>query len=77
VIAGFLDGPEQLALWAAALAIDYLGPLVGGMRGWRISPAGLPLDAGVTPAALLGLTVVACLWWSYFDWVIFVGVPVV
>jgi hypothetical protein len=47
------------------------------MRGWRISPAGLPLDAGVTPAALLGLTVVACLWWSYFDWVIFVGVPVV
>jgi low temperature requirement protein LtrA len=33
VIAGFLDGPEQLALWGAALAIDYLGPLVGGMRG--------------------------------------------
>jgi low temperature requirement protein LtrA len=99
VIAGFLDGPEQLALWGAALAIDYLGPLVGGMRGWRISPAhfverfgliiiialgesivaiglgaaGLPLDAGVTSAALLGLTVVACLWWSYFDWVIFVA----
>ncbi len=99
VIAGFLDGPEQLALWGAALAIDYLGPLVGGMRGWRISPthfverfgliiiialgesivaiglgtAGLPLDAGVISAALLGLTVVACLWWSCFDWVIFVA----
>jgi low temperature requirement protein LtrA len=99
VIAGFLDGPEQLALWGAALAIDYLGPLVGGMRGWRISrahfverfgliiiialgesivaigfgAAGLPLDAGVISAALLGLTVVACLWWSYFDWVIFVA----
>jgi low temperature requirement protein LtrA len=99
VIAGFLDGPEQLALWGTALAIDYLGPLVGGMRGWRISPAhfverfgliiiialgesivaiglgaaGLPLDPGVIAAALLGLTVVACLWWSYFDWVIFVA----
>jgi len=99
VIASFLDGPEELALWGAALAIDYLGPLVGGMRGWRISPvhfverfgliiiialgesivaigvgaAGLPLDTGVITAALLGITVVACLWWSYFDWVIFVA----
>jgi low temperature requirement protein LtrA len=99
VIAGFLDGPEQLALWGAALAIDYLGPLVGGMRGWRISPAhfverfgliiiialgesivaievgatGLQLDAGVIAAALLGIKVAACLWRSYFDWVIFVA----
>jgi low temperature requirement protein LtrA len=99
VVAGFLDGPEQLALWGAALAIDYLGPLVGGMRGWRISPAhfverfgliiiialgesivaigvgaaGLQLDGGVIAAALLGIIVAACLWWSYFDWVIFVA----
>jgi low temperature requirement protein LtrA len=99
VIAGFLDGSGQLALWGAALAIDYLGAMVGRMRGWRISPAhfverfgliiiialgesivaigvgaaGLPLDAGVMAAALLGITVVACLWWSYFDWVIFVA----
>jgi Bacterial low temperature requirement A protein (LtrA) len=99
VIAGFLDGSGQLALWGAALAIDYLGAMVGRMRGWRISPAhfverfgliiiialgesivaigvgaaGLPLDPGVIAAALLGITVVACLWWSYFDWVIFVA----
>jgi low temperature requirement protein LtrA len=99
VIAGFLDGSGQLALWGAALAIDYLGVMVGRMRGWRISPAhfverfgliiiialgesivaigvgaaGLLLDAGVIAAALLGITVVACLWWSYFDWVIFVA----
>jgi low temperature requirement protein LtrA len=99
VIAGFLDGSGQLALWGAALAIDYLGAMVGRMRGWRISPAhfverfgliiiialgesivaigvgaaGLLLDAGVIAAALLGITVVACLWWSYFDWVIFVA----
>jgi low temperature requirement protein LtrA len=99
VIAGFLHGPWQLALWGAALAIDYLGAMAGRMRGWRISPAhfvkrfgsiiiialgesivaigvgatGLPLDAGVLGAALLGITVVACLWRLYFDWVAFVA----
>ena len=38
-----------------------------------IGVARLPLDAGVIAAAVLGFTVVACLWWSYFDWVIFVA----
>src|SRR5206468_10844943 len=90
VVAGFLNGAGQLACWGAALAIDYLGVLVGHMRGWRVSPehfverfgliviialgesivaigvgaAGLPLDAGVIGASLLGVTVAACLWWS-------------
>ena len=97
VIAGFLKGPGQLALWGAALAIDYVGAAAGHMRGWRVSPAhfverfglvviialgesivairvgaaGLNLDASVIAAALLGITVVACLWWSYFDWVVY------
>jgi low temperature requirement protein LtrA len=99
VIAGFLGGAAQLSLWGAALAIDYLGVLIGHMRGWRVSPehfverhgliviialgesivaigvgaAGLPLDAGLIAAALLGIAVVASLWWSYFDWVAFVA----
>jgi len=99
VIAGFFDGTAQLALWGAALAIDYLGILAGHMRGWRVSPehfverhglvviialgesivaigvgaAGLPLDGGLIAAALLGIAVVASLWWSYFDWVAFVA----
>jgi low temperature requirement protein LtrA len=99
VVAGFLEGPAQLALWGAALAIDYLGVLVGHMRGWRVSPehfverhglviiialgesiiaigvgaAGLPLEPGVILAALLGIAVSACLWWSYFDWAIFIA----
>jgi low temperature requirement protein LtrA len=99
VAAGFLNGSAQLAFWGAALAIDYLGVLLGHMRGWRVSPehfverfgliiiialgesivaigvgaAGVPLDAGVIAAALLGITVAACLWWSYFDWVVFVA----
>jgi low temperature requirement protein LtrA len=99
VIAGFLHGSAQLAVWGAALAIDYLGVLLGHMRGWRVSPehfverfgliiiialgesivaigvgaAGLGLDAGEIGAALLGITVAACLWWSYFDWVVYIS----
>jgi low temperature requirement protein LtrA len=97
VAAGFVHGSARLALWGAALAILHLSPLVGHMRGFRVSPehfvepfgliiiialgesivaigvgaAGLPLDAGVVSAALLGITVAACLWWSYFDWAIY------
>ena len=96
--AGFVHGSAQLGLWCAALAVDYLGVLLGHMQGWRVSPehfverfgliviialgesivaigvgaAGLPLDAGVIGAALLGITVASCLWWSYFDWVIYI-----
>jgi low temperature requirement protein LtrA len=99
VVAGFLDGASQMAMWGAALAVDYLGVLVGHMRGWRVSPehfverhgliviialgesivaigigaAGVPLSAGVIVAALLGMAVVAAIWWSYFDWVVFVA----
>jgi low temperature requirement protein LtrA len=99
IVAGFLDGPAELALWGAALAILYLGPLLGFMRGFGLSPAhfverfgliiiialgesivaigvgaaGLPLDAGVIGAALLGVVVSSCLWWSYFDWTVYVS----
>jgi low temperature requirement protein LtrA len=98
-VAGFLHGSAQLALWGAALAIDYLGVLLGHMRGWRVSPehfverfgliiiialgesivaigvgaAGLPLHGDVIAAALLGIAVAACLWWSYFDWVVYIS----
>jgi low temperature requirement protein LtrA len=99
IVAGFFDGSTQLALWSAAVAVSYLGALVGHMRGWRVSPehfverfgliiiialgesivaigvgaSGVPLAAGVITAALLGITVTACLWWSYFDWAIYIG----
>jgi len=99
VVASFFDGAAELALWIAALVIDYLDALVGNGRGWRISPAhfverhgliiiialgesivaigvgaaGLPLDAARITAALLGMVVAASLWWSYFDWVIYVS----
>ena len=36
--AGFLEGDQRTALWLMALAIDYLGVLVGRGAGWRLSP---------------------------------------
>ncbi|HZQ76731.1 MAG TPA: low temperature requirement protein A [Acidimicrobiia bacterium] len=38
-----------------------------------IGAQGLRLDGGVIAAALLGMTAVACLWWAYFDWVVYVA----
>jgi low temperature requirement protein LtrA len=97
LIASTAHGPVKVLLWATAAAIDYLGTLVGRMRGWRLSPAhfverfgqiilvalgesvvaigvgaaGLDLTPGLISAVLLGITVVASLWWSYFDWVVY------
>jgi low temperature requirement protein LtrA len=39
IAAGFAGGDVKPALWAVALAVDYLGPLVGGASGWRVHPA--------------------------------------
>jgi low temperature requirement protein LtrA len=99
LVASPLHGTAKLVCWGAAAAVDYLGPLIGHMRGWHLSPrhfverfgqiilialgesvvaigvgaAGLELDPGLITAVLLGITVVACLWWSYFDWVVYVA----
>lgn len=37
-----------------------------------IGTQGLRLDAGLIVASLLGIATVACLWWTYFDWVVYV-----
>ncbi len=99
LVAGFLDGTVQLAIWVVAILVDYLGGLVGRARGWRVAPehfverhgliviialgesivaiglgaAGIPLDAGLIAAALLGVLVACMLWWSYFDWVTYIA----
>jgi len=93
VVAGLLEGDARIAVWAVALAIDYLGPAVIGVGGgWRVARehfaerhglivlialgesliaigvgAGLELGTGVLVGAALGITVVAALWWLYFD----------
>jgi low temperature requirement protein LtrA len=38
VVAAFTDGALQGALWVIALLIDYGGPVVRGMEGWRLHP---------------------------------------
>jgi low temperature requirement protein LtrA len=38
-----------------------------------VGAAGVPLDPAMIAAALLGMVVAAALWWSYFDWVIYVS----
>jgi low temperature requirement protein LtrA len=99
VIAGFLDGTPQMAVWAVALTIDYGWLLVTSMRGWRIEvdhfverhgliiiialgesivaigigAHGVALGAEVIAAALLAMTIACALWWSYFDWVIYIS----
>jgi low temperature requirement protein LtrA len=99
LVASPLHGAAKLVCWAVAAVIDYGGPLLGHMRGWRLSPvhfvdrfgdvilialglsvvsigvgaAGLELSPALLFAVLLGFLVVACLWWSYFDWVVYVA----
>jgi low temperature requirement protein LtrA len=59
VIAGFFAGTAQLGLWGAALAIDYLGVLVGHMRGWRVSPEHFVERHGLVVIIALGESIVA------------------
>jgi low temperature requirement protein LtrA len=93
LVAGFLHGGWQVALWVVAIVILYSGALIGRGRGVRISPAhfaeryglivlialgesivaigvgasGTELTAGVIGAAVLGIGVIAAVWWAYFD----------
>lgn len=59
VIAGFLDGSAQLIMWSAALAIDYLGVLVGHMEGWRLSPEHFVERHGLVIIIALGESIFA------------------
>jgi low temperature requirement protein LtrA len=38
VAAGFVDGALRPLLWLAALLVGFLGPLLGGISGWRVQP---------------------------------------
>jgi low temperature requirement protein LtrA len=99
VAAALLNGTAQLGCWVALAAVSYLGVLLGGGRGWQVSPRhfverfgqiilialgesvvaiglgaqGHQLDTSLIAAVLLGITVIASLWWAYFDWVVYVA----
>lgn len=93
LVAGFFGGRAQAALWVIALAVDYLGVLIGRGQGVRVSPAhfaerhgliviialgesivaigigasGVSLTPSMVAAAVLGIVIIAALWWAYFD----------
>ena len=51
LIASPLHGGAKLVGWGAAAAVDYLGPLIGHMRGWRLSPCHFVERFGKRPRA--------------------------
>ena len=60
VLAGFLEGNERILVWALALAIDYLGPVVVGVgRGWRIAPEHFAERYGLIVLIALGESIIA------------------
>jgi low temperature requirement protein LtrA len=59
IVAGFLDGNAQIALWLAALAIDYCGPYVFGVRGFSVSAEHFAERYGLIVIIALGESIVA------------------
>jgi low temperature requirement protein LtrA len=59
ILAGFLDGPAQATLWIVALAIDFGGPFVFGVRGFRVSAPHFAERFGLIIIIALGESIVA------------------
>jgi low temperature requirement protein LtrA len=59
VLAAFADGTPQAALWLLALAIDYGGPLVRGVAGYRVHPAHFAERFALIVIIALGESIVA------------------
>jgi low temperature requirement protein LtrA len=60
LVAGFLEGNERIAVWLAALTIDYLGPVVIGVGGgWRVAPEHFAERHGLIILIALGESIIA------------------
>jgi low temperature requirement protein LtrA len=59
IAAAYLDGTAQALAWAAALAIDFAGPYVFGVRGFRVSPAHFAERFSLIVIIALGESIVA------------------
>jgi low temperature requirement protein LtrA len=59
VLAGFLERDGRIAVWVVALAIDYLGPAVVALRGWRIAPEHFAERHGLIILIALGESIIA------------------
>jgi low temperature requirement protein LtrA len=59
IVAAFVDGPPQTALWLLAIAIDFSGPFVFGVRGFRVSPGHFAERFALIVIIALGESIVA------------------
>jgi low temperature requirement protein LtrA len=59
IVAGFLDGFAQGALWVVALAIDYGAAFVGGVSGFRVHAGHFVERHGLVIIIALGESIVA------------------
>ena len=59
IVAAFLDGPAQTAVWILALTIDFAGPFVFGVRGFRVSPGHFAERFSLIVIIALGESIVA------------------
>ena len=59
IVAGFLDGFAQGALWAVALALEYGVPAVRSLSGFRIHPGHFAERHGLVVIIALGESIVA------------------
>ena len=59
LLAGFFDGPGQVALWIIALVILYVGALIGRGAGWRVEPAHFAERHGLIVIIALGESIVS------------------
>ena len=59
IVAAFLDGTPQALLWIAALATDFSGPFVFGVKGFRVSPGHFAERFSLIVIIALGESIVA------------------
>jgi low temperature requirement protein LtrA len=59
IVAAFLDGSAQAAVWLVALALDFAGPFIFGVRGFRVSPGHFAERFSLIVIIALGESIVA------------------
>ena len=59
IVAGFAEGGLRAALWLGALVVGLLGPLLSGIRGWRVQPAHFVERHGLIVIIAIGESLVA------------------
>jgi low temperature requirement protein LtrA len=59
IVAAFLEGPPQTLLWILAIAIDFSGPFVFGVRGFQVSAGHFAERFALIVIIALGESIVA------------------